>query len=536
MPQKKHKDSAGESTRSLWLKTAQPKVYPIPDGDREADVAVLGGGITGVTCTLRLAQAGLKPVLYEAGGALCSGTTGNTTGKVTLQHGLLYAKLASLHGRETAARYAASQQEALHFLHDFAADREAELGLAECDAFLFAQTEKELHEVEKEAETAKALGIEAKFVPGGDFPPGSLGAAVFKRQMVIHPVRYVEALAATAVELGARIFCGARAMSLEDDADGVRVLFQGGTHLHAKQVVMATQYPFFDLPGLYFTRLFPRRAYGVAVRARHVWPDGAYISAGGPSRSIRTHVENGERLLIVAGENHTTARGDEDETRHFEALLAYADQLAGVQSVLARWSAQDYDTPDGIPYIGALTGHPSLYVATGYGKWGLSSGTLAGCLLADLIARALGAPSNTSGFGRWASFYAPRRADLTGLPKAAANTIGAVGELVASKFSTPDSLDGLSRGEGREIRFGEKRAGVFLDEGGVATVLSISCTHMTTTLRFNPAEKTWDCPAHGGRFSAVDGTALEGPPKRPLSILFHGPLRELRAQLAEPET
>lgn len=77
------------------------------------------------------------------------------------------------------------------------------------------------------------------------------------------------------------------------------------------------------------------------------------------------------------------------------------------------------------------------------------------------------------------------------------------------------------------INFDGQRAGIYRDSEDSITILNISCTHMTTELNFNSAEKTWDCPAHGGRFAAHDGKLLEGPPKHSLQILYQGSFSDL---------
>ena len=99
-------------------------------------------------------------------------------------------------------------------------------------------------------------------------------------------------------------------------------------------------------------------------------------------------------------------------------------------------------------------------------------------------------------------------------------------ELIKSKLGGTNPLADLEVGEGRVIRFGGQKAGIYRNDKDDVTILDITCTHMGTELNFNAAEKTWDCPAHGGRFSA-DGRLLEGPPKDPLKVLFKGKYDDL---------
>jgi Rieske Fe-S protein len=204
--------------------------------------------------------------------------------------------------------------------------------------------------------------------------------------------------------------------------------------------------------------------------------------------------------------------------RHYDRLADFAERLAGVDRLLASWSAQDYETPDQLPYIGRLPGRSRIFFAAGFGKWGLSNGTLAGRLLAALI---------TEGHSRFETLFSLKRADFLHAPgKAAAENLASVSELVGSQCEQPERLRKLRRGEGRIVEYKGKKAGAFRDDDDQVTILDIHCTHMKTVLRFNAAERTWDCPAHGGRFD-TDGLPLEGPPRKPLKIYFKGPYADL---------
>lgn len=506
-----------DDTVSYWNKTVQRRHYAQLEKDTAADILIIGGGISGVTCAYCLAMRGANPVLIEEG-ELCAGTTGNTTGKVTVQHGVFYTDVADKYGMDLAKLCAESQRSALDFVKEVTLREEINCQFAEGTAYLFASDKGDADTVRREYEISKQLGIDAEYYERPAFPPDNFGMLAYPHQAVFHPVRYVEGLARRAEALGAIIYCRTKAVSV-DDGDVKTVKCENGAEIRARHVVEATQYPIYDGPNVFFTRLYAKRAYAIAVDAGRSWPDGSYISSGDPTRSIRTHVEDGRRILIVAGETHHTARGDADARSYFSDLCSYADKLAGVNSVIAKWSAQDYDTPDKLPYIGRLSDNSNIYVAAGYKKWGMTSGTLAGMMLSELI---------LDGNCRYEELYSRSRGDYSSsLGKVVTEVAGSVGELVRSKFEPTESIRGLKRGEGRAINFGGRRAGVYRGFDDRVTVLDISCTHLTTELTFNDAEKTWDCPAHGGRFRADDGSLIEGPPKDPLKVLYLGRFSDL---------
>lgn len=507
-----------EDTVSYWHKTAAVKKYPRLEKDIEVDNLIIGGGITGVSCAYCLGKRGegASTVLIEAD-ELCSGTTGNTTAKVTIQHDLIYSRLIKDHDKEFARMYAKAETEALQFIRTAVEEEKIDCNLMDNTAYIYAHTVDECADVEKEYEAATLIGIPAQLIKRPSFPSGSLYQVGFPNQAVFHPIRYVSGLAEAAEKLGVAIFCHTKAIELED-GDFITVRCENGVKIQAKNVIMATQYPFYDGTGFYFTRLYATRDYAVAVEPLKDFDSGSFKSAGKPSRSIRTHVDDDNKILIAAGEEHFTSRSEEDMAKHHDNLIDFAQNEVGVKRVIAKWSAQDYETPDGVPYIGKLTSHSHIYIASGFAAWGMTNGTLSGIIIADMITR---------GANRYEEVFSPSRSDIKGsVGKFVSEVGGSLGELIKSKFEPTEGIEGMNPGEGRVINFRGKRAGIYLDEDWNVTILDISCTHMTTYLNFNSAEKTWDCPAHGGRFS-VDGKLLEGPPKDPLKVLYKGRYSDL---------
>jgi glycine/D-amino acid oxidase-like deaminating enzyme/nitrite reductase/ring-hydroxylating ferredoxin subunit len=503
------------SNLSYWLQTTEKQEYEKLEKDLETDVLIIGGGISGVSCAYCLACRGAKPVLIEAG-EIAGGTTGHSTGKVTVQHDIIYSNLIEKYSMNVAAGYFASQAQALRFVKDAVKRERIECQLGESTAWMYAMAENEVELLKREYEAAKKLNIPCEWAEKPGFPDGALGALGYHKQAVFHPARYVLGLARAAEREGAKIYSYTKAVRVEND-EPIEVTLENGAVIRARHVVMATQYPIFDGPNVFFTRLYAQRDYGIAVIPQRDWPEGSYINLGEPTRSIRTHLENKQKILIVVGETHATGREEDKSDLHYENLEGFAKGIAGIKEILAHWSAQDYETPDQIPYIGRLSDNSNLYVAAGFGKWGLTSGTLSGMMIADLI---------TKGNCEYESVYSRKRADyMKSMGKAASEVLASVGELVKSKFEAKQGIEGLEKGEGRSIRFEGKPAGIYRDGEDQVTIVEIACTHMSTTLNFNPAEKTWDCPAHGGRFS-IDGKLLEGPPKNDLPVLFRGSWQE----------
>jgi glycine/D-amino acid oxidase-like deaminating enzyme/nitrite reductase/ring-hydroxylating ferredoxin subunit len=475
---------------SIWLATApDAPAHPRLTRDVEADVCVVGAGIVGVTTALLLHEAGLHVVLVEAN-RVGHGVTGHTTAKVSSQHGLKYAQLRDRHGAEAARHYGAANQQALEWI----AARVDRDGI-DCDfrrraAYVYGDDRGQLDD---EARAAQEAGLPATRVDSTPLPYAVGGAVRFDDQAELHAHKYLLALAAQLPE----IYEHTHAAQV-----GEAVRTPGGM-VRAQHPIVATHFPFPDR-SLAFARVHPRRSYAIACRIAGAPPEGMFISADQPTRSIRAIPLGGEELLMVGGDGHKPGTGG-DTTEHYAALEAFADEHWDVRSVDYRWSAQDNTTDDGLPFAGRLTPwEPSVLMATGFAKWGFTNGTAAAFVLRDLV---LGRQTPES------KLFDPARLN----PRAALPTLLKENAQVAARFvgdrltkGARRDIEDLQPGEGDIVRLdGEKVAGFRDDDGSLIAVSSV-CTHLGCQVNFNRAERSWDCPCHGSRF-AVDGSVLQGP-------------------------
>lgn len=483
--------------QSLWLATAPPTSHPPLAEDIDVDVAVLGGGIAGVTTALLLEQQGARVALLEAD-RVGRGVTGCTTAKVSALQALMYSTIRSRKGAEAAAAYAAASRAAVERVAELAEG--VDCGLARRPAFTYAAEEGERSSVEEEHAAAVEAGLPTELVDAADLPYAVHGAVRLDDQLQLHPVRYVQGLAARLAQVCEQT----RAVAVDEGSPCV-VRTENGRRVRAGHVVVATHYPIFDR-GLYFARLKVQRSYCVAARLRTPGglPAGMSISAGSPTRSVREH----EGLLIVGGEGHASGSAEARPER-FDRLAAFAREHWDVVEVTHRWSAQDPVPYDHLPVIGPYRpGSSRLWVSSGYMKWGLTTATFGAMLLADLIGGRESA---------WARTFTPSRVSPRSLHEVAQLGAKFSADLVLDRVRPAEagSADEVPRGEARVVRDGLGKVGVYRDDQGVAHAVSLRCTHMGCLLRFNAAEASWDCPCHGSRFG-VDGEVLEGPAVSPL--------------------
>jgi glycine/D-amino acid oxidase-like deaminating enzyme/nitrite reductase/ring-hydroxylating ferredoxin subunit len=488
--------------QSLWLDTApSPPREALADGrEVDVDVAIIGGGIAGVTTALLLKREGARVAVLEAA-TVGAGVTGCTTAKVSALQSTLLSTIRSRHGMDAAAVYADASLTAVDRIAQLVADEAIECDLERRPAATYAASESELAAVTREADVAREAGLAVTTSDRLDLPYPVAGAVVLAGQLQLHPVRYVRGLADAVEGDGSYVFENSRATRVEDGSP-CRVHTGEGT-ITAEHVVVASHYPTLDR-GLFFARLKAERSYCVATPVAGRPPEVMAISAGGTTRSIRSYGD----ILIVGGEGH--AAGSTDATpERYAALETFARDHWDAGPVTHRWSAQDPLPYDHLPVIGRLTPASSrLWVSSGFMKWGLTSATFGALILAD----AIGGRTNP-----WSDRFTPNRVSLRSAPELAQLGLKFGFDFVADRVwpAQAGSTGEVPRGEARVVRDGLGKTGVYRDDHGRLHAVSLRCTHLGCLLRFNAAERSWDCPCHGSRFD-VDGEVLEGPAVSPL--------------------
>jgi glycine/D-amino acid oxidase-like deaminating enzyme/nitrite reductase/ring-hydroxylating ferredoxin subunit len=503
-------DDRWGATAPLWDQNPRAKRVPTrsdihPFADRSWDSVVVGGGLAGVMTALRLTERGATVLLLEAG-RIAGRTTGHSTAKVSALQGALYRQLIAGKGIDTAAVYA---RESLHAVQSIAALAD-EFGIA-CDmtratAITCAREDRRIPEEEFEAATA--CGLPVRWIDPTEmeqFPLAVAGGAVaLDDQLGIDPVRLCLGLVAQLETLGAQVCEGVRVTSVEEDEHGC-VVRGDDWSVSADSAVLATHLPIVD-PGLLAGRTKPMRSYAVAGIPGIPAPSGMYLAADA-GWSYRPVGSGARPVVIVGGEGHPLLDGVESGPG-LERLTKRAEAIFEMETS-HRWSAFDYHSVDGLPFIGRLApGCDRRFVATGFGKWGMTTSAIAADVIADLVdgrthpaAEALDASRVVATIGR----------DLVkNNVKVAKRFVGA--RALASADASADPAPGT----GTVIRHGASFVARACDANGTVYSLDAACTHLGCIVEFNAGEQTWDCPCHGSRFD-IDGSVLDGPASAPLS-------------------
>ena len=496
---------AGRQT-SIWLDRSEGTDYDPLDRGVRADVAVIGGGIAGLTTATELAEAGESVALIERDRIL-TGVTGHTTAKVTSQHGLVYDTIRESFGREGARAYAGANEAAIDRIERRVEESGVDCGFERLPSYAYVTSSERREKVRAEVDAAQAAGLPAEYVeevPGAD---EATAGVRFDEQAQFHPRAYLLSLASEFVAAGGRIFEETRALDV-DGGDPCRVQTDRGT-VEAGSVVLATHFPIVD-HAFYFARMYPKRSYVLAARVRDP-PEELLYKTGSEYFSARPYRLSGDdaetSLALIGGQNHKTGQGGSTADR-YRNLERAARERFDVESIEYRWSTQDYVSVDKVPYVGEVGPlSRNLYVATGFGGWGMTNGTAAGRMLADQI---LGRSN------RYADLFDPSRLN-TG--KSAAKELATenanvgkqlVGDWSTKPLSSAERARDLGRGEATVVRRDGDVLGIYRDEEGEIHAVDAVCPHMHCLVRWNDGERTWDCPCHGSRFEC-DGKVLDGP-------------------------
>ncbi|WP_172194713.1 FAD-dependent oxidoreductase [Saccharibacillus qingshengii] len=495
--------------RSMWRTVTTLPTFPEMHEDIKVDAAVIGAGIAGVTTAYLLSLEGYKVALVDAGQIL-DGTTGYTTAKISAQHGLIYSEFLTNFRPEIARSYYEANVEGLNFIRDMVKKNGINCDFKEETAYLYTNQDDKLDDLRKEFEAYQELGIPGQWHDSLPIPVAAKGAISMPGQAQFNPLKYLKFLVEKIIENGGLIY---ENTTIEGAVYGKPIeayTIDGQHRIYCNEMVVTTHYPFWNVPAGYFTRLSVERSYALAVKPETSFHGGMYLSIDDEKRSIRSAMFEGEEVLIVGGENHPTGK-DENTFDHYLALEKFAGETFGSREIPFRWSAQDITTLDKIPYIGPLSSdYPFTFIATGFNKWGMTNGTFAGLLLRDNVIRRSNPHMNTFNPGRF-NDKSMNQTVVTGLKMAK--------ELIKGKFGGVDEkISNLEPDQGALVRHNGKKVGAYRDPKGELFLVDTTCTHMGCETAWNEAERSWDCPCHGSRFSYT-GDVLEGPATDPLERL-----------------
>lgn len=348
--------------KSIWTHTSPIPSFPSLKGDKKTDILIVGGGITGILCAYFLQQQGVDYVLVEAD-RIGSGTTKNTTAKITSQHGLLYHKLEKSIGLEKTGLYLEANELALKHFKKLCQNIDCDF--EEKDNYVYSLTSRT--KLEEELLILEKLLFPAELSERLPLPISTMGAIHFPNQAQFHPLKFLSAITSRL-----NIYENTKVKELV----GTTAITEYGK-ITADQIIVATHFPFINKHGLYFLKLYQHRSYVLALEDAPNF-NGMYVDESENGLSFRNY----KNLLFLGGGSHRTGKSG----GNWKELRDFSKEHFPKAKEKDFWAAQDCMPLDHRPYIGPYSASTSgLYTATGFQKWGMTSSMVAAMILTDLV-------------------------------------------------------------------------------------------------------------------------------------------------------
>jgi glycine/D-amino acid oxidase-like deaminating enzyme/Rieske Fe-S protein len=489
-------------TKSIWHEFIPSHTYPSLSSNIDADVAVIGAGITGITTALLLSQKGLKTVVLEAQ-RIGSGTTSHSTGNLYFTVDKNLSQFKGKYDEGVIRKVVFSRSSALDQIEKWTREYQLDCDFKRVPWIFYSGISENNSKIEDEYNIANNAGVIVSWADSASIPVTFTKGLVVTGQAQFNPVKYVEGLVKAAQSANLHIFENTTVLKVEEEKNHVILETTGGT-VTARYAVHATHTP--KGIKLYHTLLGPYREYGIACLAgKKPFPEGIFWGyyEEGKKYSIRLYEREGQRYILVVGEPHKVGQSD-DNMGAIRNLEDFASRHLGLTDVAYRWGGQHYRPADLLPYIGRESKTSNVFVATGYSTDGLVYGTLAGMMIADEITQA---PNE------WSELYSAHRfTPLKSAKQFLKENINVAGKFLKDLPGVKDISDfnEIKPGTGAIVEKDRSKIAAYKSESGELTLVSAVCPHMKCIVSWNNAEKTWDCPCHGSRFKP-DGTVIEGP-------------------------
>jgi glycine/D-amino acid oxidase-like deaminating enzyme/nitrite reductase/ring-hydroxylating ferredoxin subunit len=473
------------------------------------DVVIIGAGLTGLTTGLLLQQQGKNCIILD-GHTIGYGTTGGTTAHINTFFDTSYDQVEQDFGADGAKVLADSAKESIALIQELVEKYAIDCDFAFKDGIIFSETEKETKALLSLLEASRRAGVEAVEIRDNGIPVPFEFAVVFNDQAEFHPMKYCLGLAAAFQNLGGTILENSFVRKTTTQ-DVIQIAHTDRFEIKGHNMVYATHMP----PGLtvFDVECAPYRSYALGIKLKNGdYPKNMAYDMKDPYHYIRTHTIEGQPYLILGGEDHKT--GHDDPQAAFQALEEYARKYYYVESIDYKWSSQYYIPADGLPFIGKMpAASDHTFVATGYSGNGMILATIAGKILSDAI---------LGNGNKYLELFKPSRIKpVAGFKDFVTENADVAYHFIADRLSTEDleSFAAMAPDSGDVVDYKGQKVAVYKDAQGEVTVLSPTCTHAGCIVSFNQAEKSWDCPCHGGRYD-LKGQVISGPPTLNLKQLI----------------
>ena len=362
---------------SFWIETCPKTNFPSLKEGLIVDTVILGGGIAGITTATLLKDLGYKVALIESNRIVKDVTIG-TTAKISVAPNMIYSDLIKNLGKSKAQIYANANQKALDKIAEIVSAKKIKCEFERIPLYIYTESENKVEKISQEVKAAKELGLPVSQVDNVPLPFNTAGALMYENQAQFHPRKYLLALAENFDGNGCHIFENTSAITVKEG--NIKEVITDKRSIWADNVVVTTHTPVYD-PDNLKKHLHPARSYVMGLYTNGEFPEGMFIDFD-PTHTYRTTPTDKGKLVIVAGEHSSIDVTNRE--KYYSRLENYSKQHLDVKSIEYRWSSHDSISDDGLPMIG-MTSSDGIYVATGFGFWGMNNGTTAAMIISDMI-------------------------------------------------------------------------------------------------------------------------------------------------------
>ena len=536
--------------KSYWIDSVKDQnKFGALEENIKTDICIIGGGLTGLNTAYNLSKYKIRTVLLEKD-EICKQTSGNSTAKITSQHGLIYKYLTDSKGQDFARKYYEANENAIRNIKSIIDKEEIDCDFEYQPAYVFTQKVQDVQKIKDEVEAVNNFGGRAKFIEAKDIeinklnsveyvenkeeklkisgdniekenlnlerdvvkermkqvlPIKAIAGIEFENQAQFNPYKYGNALAKICSDSGIKIFEHSKVIDVDtEDGDEYYIItLENGCKIKSKYVVITTKYPIVNIPGFYFVKMYQSSSYAIAMQTKQRLFEGIYINSEEPTISLRTAKFGDEYLLIVVGFDHKTG-AQIDLSNSYRYLEEVAKSLYPEGKIKYRWNTEDCITLDKIPYIGNFSNlWENTYVATGFNKWGITTSNIAAEIITDKI---LGQENEYEEI-----FKSTRLEPIKNIKEVTNMVKESVNSLVTKKLELPqEEANQIQNGEGKIVEVNGQKIGIYKNNEGEVYKVNPVCKHLGCELSWNNLEKTWDCPCHGSRYD-FKGNLIYGP-------------------------
>lgn len=395
---------------------------------------------------------------------------GNTTAKITSEHGLFYDYLINTFSFDFAKDYLDANQEAISNIKNIIDSEHIDCDFEFQDNYVFTNLEDEVIKIKKEVAAVNSLGLDADFVDSVSIPVPAIAAIRFPNQAQFNPLKYVYGLCKSITNNNGLIFENSKVYDVTKSTDSY-ITYTKDHNVTSKYVVLASHYPIINVPGFYFLKMYQEASYIIGIETKLPLFDGMYINTKSPISSFRTAIYNDKRIVLIGGSEHKVGTPD-DLSDCYTNLENFAKSLYPDAKVLFRWETQDCISLDKIPYIGEFSNMmPNMYVATGFKKWGMTTSNVAANIICNKI---LGDENEYEDIFLSTRFKPIKNGtEFVNMLKQVSTS------LVLDKFKIPnETLNDIKKDEGKIIEINNVKIGVYRDTEGKFFALRPICTHL----------------------------------------------------------